>query len=87
MKKIRFILLIIIAGLAGYLLGNYHNSSKHYEVACLEADFIHFWMDDEDLGPEIEESYYEWFQDLDIGVYNTKYVRSIDEMKKYSWCY
>ena len=56
-------------------------------MACLEADFIHFWMDDEDLGPEIEESYYEWFQDLDIGVYNTKYVRSIDEMKKYSWCY
>ena len=37
-------------------------------------------------GAEIEEAYYEWFQDLDYGVYNTKHL-TLNTLESYSWCY
>ena len=92
MKNIKFILALLIVGAVSYTLGYHNNDTKNYEAACLYADFVHSWMDNEDSllynpDSEIEESFYEWFQDLKYGVYNTKYLKSIDEMREYSWCY
>lgn len=67
---------------------------KNYEAACLLADFPRYLMDHFDgetscanIGMEIEECYYEWFQELDNGGFNTKYVTSIKDFDNYSWCY
>ena len=66
---------------------------KHYETACLQADFIRFIIDDFDgqqkcanIGSEIEESYYEWFQELNSN-FNTDYIKDVRQFEQYSWCY
>lgn len=66
---------------------------KHYEAACLQADFIRFIIDDfngqqecANIGAEIEESYYEWFQELDSN-FNTDYIKDVRQFGQYSWCY
>lgn len=66
---------------------------KHYEAACLQADFIRSLMDWDfnqtgpSIGSEIEESYYEWFQDLELGNYKTKKLTDIKQLEAYHWCY
>ena len=66
---------------------------KHYEAACLQADFIRHLMDWDfnqtgpSIGAEIEESYYEWFQDLDCDIYKTKHITDIKQLEEYHWCY
>lgn len=66
---------------------------KHYEAACLEADFIRYLIDHFDgdsicwnIGAEIENSYDEFFMDLDCGIFNTKYL-TLKELDSYGWCY
>lgn len=88
MKKL---LLVVAAGVLGYYAGYTNKNTKDYEAACLQADFIHSLMDKQDSvlyrpGAEIEESFYEWFQDLDDGIYNTKHI-TLKELEKYCWCY
>lgn len=92
MKNIKFILVLLIVGAVSYTLGYHNNDTKNYEAACLYADFVHSWMDEDidvmyNPGSEIEESFYEWFQDLEYGIYNTKHLKSVKEMESYAWCY
>ena len=91
MKKFSFTLLFVISCIVSYYIGYTNTNTKNYEAACLQADFIRSLMDWDgecyNVGAEVEESYYEWFQDLDMGVYNTKKLSSINELKQYYWCY
>lgn len=91
------IVLLLATNMVSFFLGlNTRNSeqTKDYEAACLQADFIHSLMDWNEtlegglsVSSEIEESYYEWFQDLDCGIYKTKSLTDIKELLNYSWCY
>lgn len=83
--RIEYIIKTCVATLflmIAYEIGYQRNSGKDYEAACLQADFIHQMMDE---NPEIEEAFYERYQDMDV--YNTSYLKSIKELDKYSWCY
>ena len=93
MKKLKYLAAasLLLAGCAvSYWMGYNAQDGKNYEAACLQADFIHHLMDSDKEpsinGSEVEESFYEWFQDLDMGVYNTKHL-SLKELEDYSWCY
>lgn len=64
---------------------------KHYEVACLQADFIRYLFDHFDgeqecanIGAEIEECYYEYFTDIQNFKTHVKDIREFDE---YYWSY
>ena len=63
---------------------------KHYEAACLQADFIRSLMDWDfnqtgpSIGTEIEESWYEWYQDLPLGNYKTQFIKDIKDFNQYS---
>ena len=91
MKKIIYSTVLILSCLLSYHLGYSNNNTKNYEAACLQADFIRCIMDwdteCDNVGREVEEAYYEWFQDLDCGIYNTKKLSSINDLKDYCWCY
>lgn len=91
LKYLTATVLLCGACVASYLCGYYNNDTKNYEAACLEADFIHCLMDYEPdssiNGSEVEELFYEWFQDLDIGIYNTKRLKDVKELEQYHWCY
>lgn len=99
-KKNNLILAILIAiasvgmFVTGYIVGYHNNDTKNYEAACLQADFIRFIIDDfkgqtecADIGGEIEESYYEWFQELPNGNFKTKYITDLRQFEDYYWCY
>lgn len=67
---------------------------KHYEAACLEGDFVRYLIDHFDgitecanIGAEIEESYYEYFDGLELGLFKTHNIKSIRDFENYSWCY
>lgn len=67
---------------------------KHYEAACLEGDFVRYLIDHFDgitgcanIGAEIEESYYEYFDGLELGLFKTHNIKSIKDFENYSWCY
>ena len=71
-----------------------NSNKKNYEAACLQADFIRYAIDFFDgetecanIGSEIEECYYEWFQELDNGAFNTKHITHIKDFEQYYWCY
>ena len=64
---------------------------KDYEAACLQADFIRYLIDHFDgetecanIGSEIEESYYEYFTDIEN--FKTS-IKDIKELNDYYWCY
>lgn len=59
-------------------------AEKHFEAACLLGDYAHLSMD---KNPENEELFYEMFQDLDIGSYETPFINNVDELDNYSWAY
>lgn len=83
-------LLLLGVSATSYYVGYNNSNNKHFEAACLQADFIHSLMDypkDVQLtSSEIEESYYEWFQDLEYGVYETKHL-TLKDLENYSWAY
>lgn len=95
MKKVYYYCIAcFIAGITIGIIGGYNTGHQEsmwdeshtasYEAACLMGDFIHYHMDED---PELEESFYEWFQDLDMGTYNTQYIKDIQELNSYSWSY
>jgi len=86
-KKAMVILAIAIAFVAGCQLGYHTTAGKDYEAACLYSDIIRCAMDAEaPVGPEVQELYNEWTQDIDLGVYNFKYLKEKD-LDYYVWCY
>lgn len=62
-------------------------SVKDYEAACLLMDCMRSMMDSEEIGSEVEESYYEWFSDLDTGCWHTKKLHDIKDLDQYYWAY
>lgn len=87
------VFLAIFSFTIGYNAGYNNNDTKNYEAACLQADFIRHLMDWDfnstgpSIGTEIENSWYEWYQDLPYGVYNTKYIKDIKDFDQYCWSY
>lgn len=100
-KALSTVLVLIVSAsmfLMGLSIGYYHgyhnNDTKNYEAACLQADFIRWIIDDfngqtecANIGAEIEESYYEWFQELPNGNFKTKYIKDARQFEDYYWCY
>jgi len=86
---------LLLAGCAvSYYAGYHNNDTKNYEAACLQADFIRYLVDhfDEEtecfnIGAEIENSYEEYFGDIDCGCFKTKYITHISDFDNYYWCY
>jgi hypothetical protein len=88
-----FVLLVMFA--CGFCVGynaNRAECTKHYEAACLQADFIRFAIDHFDgdtllsnVGAEIEESYFEFFTDMHNR--KTDYITDVKDFDQYSWCY
>lgn len=94
-KVIAAVVLLCVVSAVSYYAG-YHNSDiKNYEAACLQADFIRFIIDDFDgetemanIGAEIENSYEEFFQDLNnSNIWKTSKITSIKDFEEYYWCY
>ncbi len=97
MKTMKLLLIASLICLA-YWCGRLHEqeqSIKDYEAACLQADFIRHIIDEFDgetemfnIGAEIENSYEEYFQELDNpNIFKTKGITSIKDLDKYYWCY
>ena len=92
------VLLLLATNAVSYLAGSHQRdlqSKKDYEAACLQADFIRYIIDDFDgetemanIGMEIENSYEEFFQELDNhNIWKTEHIKSIRDFKEYYWCY
>ena len=94
-KIIATVVLLCVVSAVSYYVGYHNNDTKNYEAACLQADFIRFIIDDFDgetemanIGAEIENSYEEFFQDLDnSNIWKTSKITSIKDFEEYSWCY
>ena len=98
MKPLRYlaiVALLCIVSAVSYHIGYHNNDIKNYEAACLQADFIRFIIDDFDgetemanIGAEIENSYEEFFQDLDNhNIWKTEHIKSMKDFDDYYWCY
>jgi hypothetical protein len=95
MKAIKYVAAIslLIAGcMVSYWAGYNAQNGKNYEAACLQADFIRYAIDHfngetemANIGAEIEESYYEYFQDMEN--YGTDQITSVKDFEEYGWCY
>lgn len=94
-KIIAAVVLLCVVSAVSYYVGYHNNDTKNYEAACLQADFIRFIIDDFDgetemanIGAEIENSYEEFFQDLDnSNIWKTSKITSIKDFESYYWCY
>ena len=94
-KIIAAVVLLCVVSAVSYYVGYHNNDTKNYEAACLQADFIRFIIDDFDgetemanIGAEIENSYEEFFQDLDnSNIWKTTKVKSIRDFEEYYWYY
>ena len=94
-KIIAAVVLLCVVSAVSYYVGYHNSDTKNYEAACLQADFIRFIIDDFDgetemanIGAEIENSYEEFFQDLDNqNIWKTSKIKSIKDFESYSWCY
>ena len=98
MKPLRYlaiVALLCIVSAVSYHIGIINSDIKNYEAACLQADFIRFIIDEFDgetemanIAMEIENSYEEFFQDLDNpNIWKTSKVTSIRDFEDYHWCY
>lgn len=86
-KKAMVILAIATAFAVGCQVGQYFTTGKDYEAACLFSDIIRCAMDAEaPVGPEVQELYNEWTQDIDLGVYNFEHLKE-EDLNSYVWCY
>jgi len=72
LKNVAAAVLLCVVSAVSYYVGYHNSDTKNYEAACLQADFIRFIIDDfngetemANIGAEIENSYEEFFQDLD----------------------
>lgn len=90
-KSLIIAVIVLLVMNVGTLVGYFHRSSKDYEAACLQADFIRYLQDHFDgetecvnIGSEIEECYYEYFSDVEN--YGTS-IKSVKEFDNYGWCY
>lgn len=92
------VVLLLATNAVSYWAGSYRQSQqskKDYEAACLQADFIRYIIDEFDgdtemanIGMEIENSYEEFFQELDNhNIWKTEHIKSIRDFKDYYWCY
>ena len=74
----------------GFTAGCLYSNTKHvkdYEAACLFSDIIRCAMDAEaPVGPEVQELYNEWTQDIDFRVYKFDSLRE-EDLDDYCWCY
>jgi hypothetical protein len=94
-KNIAAVVLLCVVSAVSYCIGYHNNDTKNYEAACLQADFIRFIIDDfngetemANIGAEIENSYEEFFQDLDnSNIWKTSKITSIKDFEEYYWCY
>ena len=94
-KIVAAVVLLLVTNAVSYYVGFNNNDTKNYEAACLQADFIRFIIDDFDgetemanIGAEIENSYEEFFQDLDNqNIWKTSKITSIKDFEEYYWCY
>ena len=92
------VLLLLATNTVSYWAGTNNKNlqnGKDYEAACLQADFIRYLIDHFDgetemanIGMEIENSYEEFFQDLDNhNIWKTDHIKSIKDLDTYYWCY
>lgn len=92
------IIILVIVSIVSFQLGKasaYKENIKDYEAVCLQADFIRFIIDQFDgetemanIGMEIENTYEEYFQELDNPhIFKTKGITSIEDLNNYHWCY
>lgn len=97
-KSIAAVALLCAGCAVSYYAGRhveYQQHVKDYEAACLQADFIRYIIDDFDgetsmanIGMEIENSYEEYFQELNNpNIWKTKGITSIRDFNDYYWCY
>ena len=94
-KILAAVVLLCVVSAVSYYVGYHNNDTKNYEAACLQADFIRYIIDDFDgetemanIGAEIENSYEEFFQDLDNqNIWKTTEIKSIKDFESYYWCY
>lgn len=97
-KSIAAVALLCAGCAVSYYAGRhveYQQHVKDYEAACLQADFIRFIIDQFDgetemanIGMEIENTYEEYFQELDNPhSFKTKGITSIEDLNNYYWCY
>lgn len=93
-KIVAAVLLLCVVSVVSYWCGYTNNDTKNYEAACLQADFIRWTIDQWDgdtacwnIGAEIKEDYYEWFQELPNGNFKTKYITDLRQFEDYYWCY
>lgn len=89
------VVLLLATNAVSYWTGYKSQQGKDYEAACLQADFIRYIIDEFDgetemanIGMEIENSYEEFFQDLDNHViWKTDHIKSMKDFDDYYWCY
>ena len=90
--------LLCVVSAVSFYGGRYYEYSyfgkKDYEAACLQADFIRYLIDHFDgetecanIGSEIDECYYEYFTDIDAGIFKTEGIKDIKDFEDYYWCY
>jgi len=89
------VVLLLATNAVSYWAGYKSQQGKDYEAACLQADFIRYIIDEFDgetemanIGMEIENSYEEFFQDLDNHtIWKTNHIKSMKDFDDYYWCY
>ena len=98
LKALFATIILLIACTVSYSIGITTECNRHtkdYEAACLQADFIRYIIDEFDgetsmanIGMEIQDSYEEYFQDLDNhNIWNTDHIKSIKDLDNYYWAY
>ena len=84
-----FIIWTMVSILIGTSLKDNSKSEEYYEAACLESDFIRWYFDSLEPEDQIKalEKYDDFFQDLEKGGMNTKFIKSKKFLEDYCWCY
>lgn len=84
-----FIIWTMVSVLIGTSLKDNSKSEEYYEAACLESDFIRWYFDSLEPEDQIKalEKYDDFFQGLDKGEMNTKFIKSKNFLEDYCWCY
>lgn len=89
------VVLLLATNAVSYWSGCKSQQGKSYEAACLQADFIRYIIDEFDeetgmanIGMDIENSYEEFFQELDNhNIWKTDHIKSMKDFDDYCRCY